>query len=55
MFVKDALEEEVGIVIELRGAVWRKFQPRDSDIFQSKCYRQWAEHKINTENISTKD
>lgn len=29
MFVKDALEEEVGIVVELCGAVWRNFQPRE--------------------------
>lgn len=27
MFVKDTLEEEVGIVIQLGGAVWRYFQP----------------------------
>jgi hypothetical protein len=27
MFVEDTLEEEVGIVIQLSGAVWRYFQP----------------------------
>lgn len=27
MFVKDALEKEVGIVVELCGAIWRNFQP----------------------------
>ena len=43
MFVKDALEEEVGIMVELCGAVWRKFQPKDIEMFQSKCYSQWAE------------
>lgn len=32
MFVKDALEEEVGIVVELCGAVWRNFQPRESEV-----------------------
>ena len=30
MFVKDALEEEVGIVVELRGAVDRDFQPGEN-------------------------
>lgn len=27
MFVKDALEEEVGVVVELGAGVWRNFQP----------------------------
>ena len=34
MFVKDALEKEVGVVVELRGAVWRKFQPKNSKILK---------------------
>lgn len=28
MFVKDTLEKEVGIVVELCSAVWRDFQPK---------------------------
>jgi len=32
MFVKDALEEEVGVVVELCGAVWRELQPGDSHV-----------------------
>lgn len=32
MFVKDALEEEVGIMVELRGAIWRNFQPKKWEI-----------------------
>lgn len=50
MFVKDALEKEVGIVVELCGAVWRNFQPRECEILQGKCYSQWAraEHKMST-------
>ena len=35
MFVEDALEEEVGIMVELCGAVWRNFQPRESELLQS--------------------
>lgn len=31
MFVKDALQEEVGIVVELCGAVWRNFQPEQGE------------------------
>lgn len=54
MFVKDALEKEVGLVVELCGAVWRNFQPGESETLQSKYYGQWAwaEHKIN---ITTKN
>lgn len=32
MFVKDALQEEVGIMVELCGAVWRNFQPTEWEI-----------------------
>lgn len=37
MFVKDTLEKEVGIMVELRGAVWRNLQPTQREILQSKC------------------
>lgn len=32
VFVKDALEEEVGIMVELSSAVWGNFQPREGEI-----------------------
>lgn len=44
MFVKDALEEEVGIVVELCGAVWRDFQPGERQTWQSEsCGQQDCE------------
>lgn len=48
MFVKDALEKEVGIVVELCGAVWRNFQPRECE---TKCK---VNVKANEPNQNTK-
>lgn len=36
MFVKDALEEEVGVVVELGAGVWRNFQPAHKDVLNGR-------------------
>lgn len=47
MFVKDALEKEVGIVVELCGGVWRNFQPTQKDVLYSgyASTRAWKSHR----------
>lgn len=42
MFVKDALEKEVGIVVELRGGAWRNLQPTHKDVLYSRYPSTWA-------------
>lgn len=37
MFVKDALQKEVGVVIGLSGAVWRNFQPEHKGKYQKRA------------------
>lgn len=36
MFVKDALKEEVGVVVELRGGARRNLQPEHRDVLHSR-------------------
>lgn len=61
MFVKDTLEEEVGIVIQLGGAVWRYFQPGGTvEVGNTHTHKQsdgesWRDYEINknTDSIMT--
>lgn len=50
MFVKDTLEKEVGIMVELCGAVWRNLQPTHKEILQSKCCPYESGQKTNAVN-----
>ena len=45
MLVKDALEEEVGVVVELRGAVRRDLQPETNTNHPPPPTRSDGEHR----------